>query len=412
LFQKIKSAHSLIRDLPYPYRGAISLSSDAEFFDFQFFDELMKYLNTSEKTAFGEGLGLEVTSSVFFFSEKPYNFSYFDSLQVTSNHTLHASKLRDYLSSSYIDTNHAYGDFDDAPVFTRAHAEKVLNELAKIGVSLPVFSNHGGSDNIQNIGVDADYHQGDVKGATPYHVDLLPHMGTKFVWTDSLSYATSIMAPQEIKSPTIFSMMLRGSKSEIQTEKNELKILVNSVMNDGSNFTGFNRFRSTGRNAPNLSSFLHQVEQIDFGSLYACSGALVIYQHFGVLHRENAICSQAKIDDVLERPHVYLSGFRILHKEAQLGKLWVSGLARLLTYVQMIEKVSVNITEAGYELGYPAKILDPLNFFQGLTIYVHAAQKVRIVYEGTELPILHNGPDHTGVYSVTVKFNRLKNIWN
>ena len=59
-----------IRPYPYPYKSAISISNDPDFTDFEFFEELLKFLNTDQKTEFGYGVNLELTSGTFYIIKK------------------------------------------------------------------------------------------------------------------------------------------------------------------------------------------------------------------------------------------------------------------------------------------------------------------------------------------------------
>ena len=174
-----------MRSLPYPYKAGVAISNDAEFMSPEFFEGLMAFLNSTGLTPLGSGLGLEVTSSAFFYSAHPYSFSYFEGAVVGGRETAFAARMEEYLRAGWIDTLHAYGDFDGLGGFQRAHAERTFDVLARMGATLPIYTNHGDSANVQNIGGDAAYHLGDVPGTTAYHTDLLKAHGVRYIWTDS-----------------------------------------------------------------------------------------------------------------------------------------------------------------------------------------------------------------------------------
>jgi hypothetical protein len=186
MFQSIQPKKSILRALPYPFLGALSISNDVELLTFDFFEALMKFLNTRNKTLFGVGLGLEVTSSLFFYSANPNTFSYFSGADVRAKVNPVAKRLKDYLCSGWIDTNHAYGDFNQVDGFHRDHAIRCYDVLTKLNSRIKVFTNHGGADNIQNVGADAGYHCGDLKNHYAYHADLMRQHGVRYVWTDSM----------------------------------------------------------------------------------------------------------------------------------------------------------------------------------------------------------------------------------
>ena len=55
-----------MREIPYPYKSMLAISSDAEYTSQEILDWLITYLNTTENTALGRGLGLEFAASLFF----------------------------------------------------------------------------------------------------------------------------------------------------------------------------------------------------------------------------------------------------------------------------------------------------------------------------------------------------------
>jgi hypothetical protein len=343
-------------------------------------------------------LGLEITSSLFFFSAHPYSFSYFPGIDPHAEPIHAAKRLEDYLRAGWIDTNHAYGDFDEVGGFQREHALKCYEVLASMGVILSVFTNHGGAENIQNVGADASYHCGDRFAHPAYHADLMQQNRVRYIWTDSLVY------PERI-----------GIRDTIKNTLNPAptSILRNCVLQDGQQFRGFTRLRSTGANAPNLSSLLYQLRQIEWEAFYKYWGAAIIYQHFGVLYRSAQKCYAATIEEVSARKEVLLAPFYLLEREHREGRLWVCGTKRLLTYLEMIEEVQVqpSATADRHSLIYPESIAQPEAFFQGLTLYIDPSHPVHVYYGDLELPIWHNGPDETGRYSVTIAVRKMENIW-
>ena len=177
MFQTIQPKDPKIRALPYPFLGALAMSNDVEFFNFHFFDPFMEFLNTKRTTCFGMGLGLEVTSSFFFYSTHPDSISYFAGIDPKAQLSPLANRIVDYLRSGWIDTNHSYGDFDGVGGFQREHALRCYEVLAKLGLTIRVFTNHGSGENIQNVGSDAKYHCGDLRGHEAYHADLMKQNG-------------------------------------------------------------------------------------------------------------------------------------------------------------------------------------------------------------------------------------------
>ena len=382
------------RVLPYPYKGAMTISNDAEFMSFEFFETFYSFLNSNKKTIFGDGLGLQVTSSLFFYSNKPYNLSYFNGIEVNSPKNGYAQRLCEYLKAGWIDTNHAYGDFDGIGGFQRAHAIRVLEEMNEKQIQIPCFTNHGDTFNIQNIGTDASYHQGDRPDSRAYHADLLHQLGTRYIWTDSAIFA-------------------RKSKRFLRISHLTIKpVIVKRRLQDGQEFLVFNRFRSTGANAPNLSSLGYQIEQVNLEELYRKRGIIVLYQHLGVLGRNSGKCIPATIEAVRSRPEVFLAPWYRLAREVHEGRLWLPALHVLLQYCEMLLCTRLfrredNTIEVVTERVPP----EPEEYFQGLTFYIDARDNVSLIYCGRQVPIVYNGPDETGRYSVTVSLRKKEDIW-
>ena len=62
-----------VRHLPYPYRAALTICSDID--DTQNtadFLEIQRFLNTKQQTSMGEGLGLEIGNSFYFYDDDGY----------------------------------------------------------------------------------------------------------------------------------------------------------------------------------------------------------------------------------------------------------------------------------------------------------------------------------------------------
>jgi hypothetical protein len=405
-----------IRKLPYPYLGAISISNDIDYTNFQFFEEFMKFLNTTRKTKFGQGLGLEITSSFFFYSTTPYSFSYFSGAKPKSKKSSIANRMEDYIISGWMDANHAYGDFDAGPFFTREHAIRCYEILENLGVSVEIFITHGNKNNIQNVGRDAIwYHRGDVKGHPAYHVDLMKKHGVKFVWTDN-------MVREYCYIPTsIFKRLLLKIKRKILLEdifKGGVQILKELTLQDGSKFKGFWRFRGTGKYAPILPSLEYQLNKIDWQDFYKNDRIIIIYQHLGIIDRKNGQCIQATCENVCSSNKGVLKPFYFLAREYHEGKLWIAGLKRLLNYIDVISNVQIKFDKnlSAIFIMCNEKInKTPNEFFQGLTIYINKddikLEKLKVYHEDKSLNYVINPPDETGKISITIPLKRLDDIW-
>jgi hypothetical protein len=50
-FFSLRPADPAIRPLPFPFQGAVSISNDAEYLEFESCETLMRFLNTRQSTA-------------------------------------------------------------------------------------------------------------------------------------------------------------------------------------------------------------------------------------------------------------------------------------------------------------------------------------------------------------------------
>jgi len=405
-YQLLETKGELVRRWPYPYTAGLSISNDIEYMSLEFFQVLMEFLNTENETSLGKGVGLSISSSVFFFNFRDYNFSYFDGLAPDAPNSQNAHVIRDYIESGWIDTIHAYGDFDWVGGFCREHAERVLVELSQYGLRVPIFTNHGTVDNVQNIGMDVGYHQGDVLGGEAYHADLLSSMGIKYVWTDSL------VTWRELDKTRLEKVkgLAKGVRNWVKGIKNrdDTQLIQDVPLNDGSFVKGFLRFRSTGDNAPNFTSLPYQINQINWDQFYADQGAIILYQHLGVLERLARQCTQASVESIMSGRQYLLSPFYFLQDQMRLGKLWVPVLSELLTYVDMVNSVLIKRDKDIYEICFREGEYS----IWGLTVYIDSLKPVKLVCGGEEIQYRFNGPDETGRYSVTVPFPNRPDIWN
>jgi hypothetical protein len=115
---------------------------------------------------------------------------------------------------------------------------------------------------------------------------------------------------------------------------------------------------------------------------------------------------------MVERPEVYLAPWYLLAKEVKEGRLWLTGLARLLRYCDMLRGIRVEADADGcIHIATDSLVPDPEEYFQGLTLYVTPPVTPVVRFGERILTALHNGPDETGRYSITIPVRKHKNIW-
>jgi hypothetical protein len=156
--------------IPHPYKAILAICSDLdETPDRQTYWEIMRFLNTTETTSMGPGVGLEVGNS-FYFDMPPDQFAYWNTDDAGRE------MVRTLIRSGHIDCLHSYGDL----VTTRAQAGRALEELTHHDCRLAVWVDH--SKAITNFGADIMCGEGDVPEAPAYHADLTCDYGIKHVW--------------------------------------------------------------------------------------------------------------------------------------------------------------------------------------------------------------------------------------
>lgn len=170
-----------LRKFPYPYKAMLAISTDIDCTTEKFFRTIHRFINTRERTEFGQGLGLDVANSFWFFdndSKKSEIFTYFEGHDWTRPRP-NAGEYLTYLQSPWIDTLHTYGNFNKGG-FTRKHAEAACELSARHGLKFPVWVNHGNKKNSQNLGIPPHF-VGDDPQHEAYHADLLKNIGVCYM---------------------------------------------------------------------------------------------------------------------------------------------------------------------------------------------------------------------------------------
>lgn len=403
-----------IRPWPFPYLAGMAFSNDADAMEFNFFDEFMGFLNSKTETKFGLGLGLEITSSVFFFAPKTDLTSIFMGLDPNASESINAARLKEYIKAGWIDAIHAYGDFDSFPVFTRAHSIRVFDFLSALGKRIHIFSNHGSKDNIQNLGLDAPYHQGDQISSDAYHADLCRMNGVEFLWTDSMTYHNPGKAKildrliAQIRSITTLRSYPRYFDAR---DKEDVKVM---ILADKSSYLGFRRFGGLSI-SPNLSLVSDQIKHLILSKMYDEKKGVVIYQHFGVIFQNEVECRPSTIEEVLDRRKELLEPFVLLKNESDSGRLWVVGLYRFLKYLVMRDSINIiQLVDGDFQAkAKEVKALQAIENcdFSGLTFYSDYPGPAELIVGNYRLPLTSNPPDGTGKGSFSIPIQPLNQIW-
>ncbi len=385
-----------IRPYPYPYKSAISISNDPDFTDFEFFEELMKFLNTDQKTEFGYGVNLELTSGTFLYNKKKDDLSL---LRLTNKNKfkVYNDRLLDYAKNKWFDTNHSYADLGHRDDFNRKICLELFEKLNNLDIKFDIFTNHGNKENFCNVG-DYYSHFGDDKESNFYHTDILKKNGYNFFWMDNSQHP-----------------IFKGSGYFIDPDSKKNKVKYNlkfddyftkKIFKDGNKFLTFLRFRGTGKDSPSLMNLNNQVSMIDWSSMKNNNGFLIFYQHLGILKKKKIL----KSDIPFLIKEKLLDPFYFLKEEKEKGNIWVSGLSRLLNYLNMIRKIKTKISNNVIHIFNKNNTNETLNL-SGLTIYCNNKNLNKIYYNDKELNFKKNPEDETNKTSVSVEMITLKDIW-
>ncbi len=368
-----------ILDYPWPFVSAVSISNDCEFLTRSATAGLLSQLSDPND------LSLEVTNSMFFYTTHALchsSISYFQG--VTDTPSADASFLRSLCQAGWIDTIHSYGDFDSGG-FIRGMAETAVEELQKYRICLPVYTNHGSSKNVQNIGHTAlcDYQGGDDPDSLAYHLDLTFGQGARYFWVDDMLSV----------SPNLSGTLFKDAKAR-----------------DGRTIRLFNRYRGlAGLPAPSMDSLARQILEVDLQSIADSRGVGVYYQHLGVSSRtadgDFVALSQPYLP---EHARVILSALSALQRAE---RVLVAGTGRLLTYLDMRDSVQLFVKSDTLHVS-SSLAWATHDTFDGLSVELpDTAQVSRVLFHvGTqcfELPVKRAASQRPGHYVLMRPWRRL-----
>jgi hypothetical protein len=402
-----------LRQVPYPYRAMLAICSDLDGTpDRHVYMEIMRFLNTTETTPLGQGVGLEVGNSIHFRAIPP-QFSYWDTDNVGR------AMIQELIHSGHIDCLHSFGE----RVFTRDEAERALNELERNDCRLEVWVDHG--DAVTNFGSDITVEgHGDEVGHPAYHADLTTHYGIKYVCRGRLTSITGqdVLANlggifnwrHPIKSGrTLFKEAAKRQLAHMGNCKYAMhgpnETLRPIVLRDGKHIYEFMRcnphWRGVGSGAQ--GRYIGDVLTKDMlNRLVRRGGTCVLYTHLGIIDDAQVPFNQKAVD-----------AFRRLAEEFYSGKILVTTTRRLLGYRRAVREIHFDTQWDGRILRIDLNTRTPKNWvdklgmrdLSGLTFYVPDHRKIRMTIDGREVRNLQANPsDHTGRPSVSLPWPLLK----
>lgn len=401
-----------LRRQPYPYRAMLAICSDLDETPHRHtYWEIVRFLNTTEATAMGPGVGLEVGNSIYF-GMSPEQFAY----QTTDE--AGRAMIRALIRSGHIDCLHSYGD----RVGTREQAGRLLDELARHDCRLEVWVDHGIAPS--NFGQDIMHGHGDQRGHRAYHADLTVRHGIRYVWRGRVTSVTGqgtrprlgglLTAGYPLASGvTLGKEMAKQFLARCGSRKYAMhgpnSILQPATLRDGQQVYEFLRCNPHWGGVSSCDTAKGIAEVLTHGMLSRLAGregVCILYTHLGKVADPRVPFNPSAVE-----------AFRRLAYWQQAGNIMVTTTRRLLGFCRALlevrftaqregQGVRIDLSTAGTgSTGQPL----PERDLAGLTFYVPDPRHARVLLDGREMPGLRrNGPDHTGAPSVSLPWPALE----
>ena len=408
-----------VRRFPYPYEAALAICNDIDMTrDIEEFLEIQRFLNTKGTTSMGEGIGLEIGNSLFFYNQQ-HTLSYFAESDYAR------SVMIDLIHAGFVDSLHSYGDEAN----TREQIERALDVLQRESCHLDVWSNHFGA--ASNLSPKFRYMFRDCRGDDPssevYHTDLTIPYGIRFAWVGAttrlvgqspsqpLSFLVSVFDRRH-PVPSIISMVKEFRKSSLGARGDERFALHSSNqltqplrLRDGRKVHEFIRYIdhpkgvSLGATSRGLA---YAISMRALQRLKAVHGFTIIYTHLG----KNDGCEEVIAKETQE-------ALRNLEQEYRAGKIYVTTTSKLLGYYLALRYLEWSEQRDGRRIKIIVEgINDPVfgqsdptvEQLQGLTFYVPESRLAEVYVGGRMVGDLQrNSADESGRESVTIPFVQL-----
>ena len=401
-----------LRPIPYPYKAMLAICSDLdETTDKNVYWKISRFLNTTEDTAMGPGVGLEVGNSIYF--DMPQDqFAYWNTDDAGRE------MIRALIKSGHIDCIHSYGDF----ATKREHAAKALDELDKYGCKMQVWIDHGTA--VTNFGSDIMHGHGDEVGHPAYHSDLTIDYGVKFVWRGRVTsilgqdVPASLTGIFQVNHPvaslkTLFKEAVKRKYAQNGNEKYSMhgpnEILRQISLRDGRNVYEFMRSNphwggvSSCEQGRSISKVLtkNMLER-----LIDRKGTCILYTHLGKIDNPEVPFNKEAVES-----------FRMLSEVYNSGRILVTTTSRLLTYKSIIKRCVYDCVKDGNGLCINIKAKSDEKYQKelsekdlcGLTFYVSKPENTYIKINNKRIANIRQNPaDYTGRASISINWSVLE----
>jgi len=376
-----RQAPVVVRPYPYPYIAALALSNDVDGMNRAAFEDWHGFVNGSGRTAYGEGLGLEVGDSFWVWSGTrndalAIHRQFPDELDRQESPDV--PRIIDLARAGWLDTLHSFGNWRASPdadreaLGARGEAQYALETLDRLGIKPRVFVNHSNSPS--NVGsIWGTYQKSDDPDHPMYCLDLLKAAGFRYFWVDAclniekfgdhLRYEDDQRLQAAIRVYPWSNWLRRAGKvldddpPDFPPDGAELRRLVVGMFNetilplaakDGSPILLFKRYRSPY--LPTTSTFPIQVTSRKLDLLESRRGAIVVYQHFGVTSLRGRAKSSEPGAKARSAPPVLdaheAACWRDIAERHRAGRLFIATTSRLLDWLWLRDRLVIE-TEKG-----------------------------------------------------------------
>jgi hypothetical protein len=412
-----------LRRFPYPYRAALAICSDID--DTRTTDEFMeiqRFLNTTQITSMGQGIGLEIGNSFYFYDDDGY-FSYF-------THDDRARRMIvDLIHAGYIDCLHSYGD----SAISRDQILRALEELQRADCKLDVWVNHNGASS--NLGPKFAYLfnrnpcLGDDPSSSIYHADVTLDYGIRFAWIGAFTrvvgqspavggrrsaFTTIVDQRHPLHSGASLAKEIRksvlgqwGDARFTMHARNQL--LQETRLGDGHKIHEFTRYCDHPAGVPyggTSHGLARLISQRTLEHLKAVQGFMIVYTHFGQNDGSPHVI-----------PSATQAALRHLAREHHEGAIYVTTTSRLLKYAHALQYLvwsqrsyagGTQITIEYLDDPIIGRTFPTASQLQGLTFYVADCHRADVYLGDVRMnQIQRNLADESGMESVTIPVSHL-----
>lgn len=369
-----------ILKIPYPYKSMLAIVSDIDGTTIREFEAYHKFINTKEQTAWGEGLGLDVGDSMWFFamnddgeihdfdgSKNENIMTYFDE----NCDEKYSKEIKKYFDAGWIDSIHSYGDFsrvdEKSPVYKNEYGELALSSMNEEDIFPTIWINHGNSANVQNIKrpktkhLSLKYQKGGNPNSEYYHTDKLIEGGVKFYWFSN-SFG------EFVQETPLYPVKLE----------------------DGQNVWGFNRYTGVDRNYRKMShkylwsmyDLYEQLSEENLNLLIENGGISLVSQHLGTSYGDYTLTGAA------------VESLRRLANYEKNNEILVARTSRVLEYCRVRDNLSYKYEKNDdLEIFNITEINDPVlgtekadeNLLYGICFNVDNENNAKILVNNTEV---------------------------